>query len=349
MKNLWICLLYGCAGIIIFAACKNNNSKTITEDDNPVFQQDPVLKAMTEEIHKNPTNAVLFVERGDALRKMKLDSLALKDYKKATTLDSNKASYYSLVGDMLFEHKDLDGSVQWLQKAILKDPNDKKARLKIAKMFLYIGKDNDALAQIEIVMRADAFNPEAYFLKGMVYKDKKDTAKALSSFQTAVQVSPDYKDAIVQLGMIYSARKDSLALRYLDNAFKVDSSDVFPIFARGVFYQDQNDFVHAKEEYKRCIFKNRHYVDAYFNMGYILMQQDSVAKSMRQYQMAIEVDPRNPTAYFDRGVCMEALDSVKQAIEDYRHALILDPGYDSPKEALKRLKVKVPETEKTKK
>jgi tetratricopeptide (TPR) repeat protein len=316
------------------------------DDTNPVFQSDPVLKAMTEQIQNNPKNVALWVDRGNTLRKMKLDSLAVKDYKHAIALDSNNASLYSLVGDVLFENKDIQGSVQWLQKALTKDPNDKKARLKVAKMFLYIGKHSEGFQQIDIVLRNDAYNPEAYYLKGMLYKDMKDTAKALSSFQTAVQVSPDYKDAIVQLGVIYASRKDSIALRYLDNAFKVDSSDVFPIFARGVYYQEQKDFARAKEEYTRCILHNRHYVDAYFNMGNILMQQDSVQKSMRQFAMVLKVDPRNPTAYYDRGVCYEVMDSMKSAIDDYRHALILDPTYKSPKEALKRLKVG--ETEKGK-
>jgi tetratricopeptide (TPR) repeat protein len=294
---------------------------------------------MTEQIGNNPGKVALWVDRGNALRKMKLDSLAIKDYKHAITLDSNNASLYSLIGDVLFENKDIQGSVQWLQKALAKDPNDKKARLKVAKMFLYIGKHSEGFQQIDIVLRSDAYNPEAYYLKGMLYKDMKDTAKALSSFQTAVQVAPEFKDAIVQLGVIYASRKDSIALRYLDNAFKVDSSDVFPIFARGVYYQEQKDFVRAKEEYTRCILHNRHYVDAYFNMGNILMQQDSLQKSMRQFAMVLKVDPRNPTAYYDRGVCYEVMDSMKQAIEDYRHALLLDPGYKSPKEALKRLKV----------
>ena len=326
-------------GLWVFTACNSHKSATPGED-NLLFQSDAVLKAMTVEIGKNPANPALYVDRGNTLRKMKLDSLAMRDYKHAITLDSNNASLYSLVGDLMFEHKDIDGSLLWLQKALVKDPKDKKARLKIAKMCLYVGKHSEGFQQIDIVLRADAYNPEAYFLKGMMYKDMKDTAKAISSFMTAVQVAPEYKDAIVQLGIIYANRKDSIALKYLDNASRVDTTDVFPIFARGVFYQDKKDFVHAKEEYKRCIVKDRHYVDAYFNMGNILMQQDSAEKSMRQYAMVIRVDPRNPTAYYDRGVCYEVMDSMKQAIDDYRHALILDPNYSSPKDALKRLKVK---------
>ena len=112
--------------ILMLAMACNSHKSGSPEDNNPVFKQDPVLKSMTEEIGKNPANPALWGDRGNALRKMKLDSLAINDYKHAITLDSNNASLYSLVGDLLFERKDIVGSEQWLRKALEKDPKDKK-------------------------------------------------------------------------------------------------------------------------------------------------------------------------------------------------------------------------------
>jgi tetratricopeptide (TPR) repeat protein len=189
-------------------------------------------------------------------------------------------------------------------------------------------------------MRKNVYDPEAYFLKGMVYKDLKDTAKAISSFQTAVQVAPDYKDAVVQLGLLFAAKKDEIGVRYLENAFAIDTTDVFPIYAIGVYYQETRQDAKAKEQYRRCILRNRHYADAYFNMGYILMQEDSTQKAWRQYDMVTKIDPLNPTAYYNRGICSELMDSTRNAINDYLQAVRLDTGYASPKEALRRLKVK---------
>jgi tetratricopeptide (TPR) repeat protein len=324
---------------MLFIGC-NSHSANKAGDTSPVFGSDPNLKSITEQINKSPKDAALYFERGEVLHKMRLDTLAIKDYKTAASLDSSKAEYYSAVGDLLFENKDITGSVQWLKKAIEKNPTDKKAHLKIAKLFLYIKDYPNSFDEINKVLRQDVYNPEAYFLKAMVYKDLKDTAKVLSNFQTAVQVSPDYHDAIVQLALMYIAKKDSIALRYLDNAYKIDSTDVFPLFAKGVYYQDIKNYALAKEEFRKCIIRNRHYIDAYFNMGYILMQEDSVEKAYRQYNIVAQIDPTNPTAYFNRGLCSEMMDSIKNAIADYRQALALDTSYKSPKEALRRLKTK---------
>lgn len=323
----------------LFSACKdaNKNATADTAANNPLFQQDAVLKAITEEIAKNPADASLYFERGRALQKMKEDTLALHDYMQASKLDSTKAEYFSAVGNLLFEAKDINGSLEWIQKAIKLNPEDRKARLKIAKLFLYLKDYPQAFSEINIVLRKNVYDPEAYFLKGMIYCDAKDTAKAISSFLTALQVAPDYKEAAIELGLLYNARHDSLGMKYLDNAYAMDTTDVFPIYARGTYFQEHKDYERAKEEYIRCIVRDRKYTDAYFNMGYILMQQDSMQKAWRQYDMAIKSDPGNPSAYFNRGLCSELMDSLDAAMKDYSMSYRLDTSYEAPKKAIARL------------
>ena len=339
MKQAQIKYFLLLAGLLLFFGCNNQSGKNVVAETDPVFQSDPRLKKLTEKITNTPGDAALYFQRGNLLHKMQFDSLALKDYRRATTLDTGKAEYYSAIGSLLFDNRDLTGSVDWFQKAIARDPNDKRAHLKIAKLFLYTRDYPKAFAEINIVLRKNVYDPEAYFLKGMLYKDMKDTAKAISTFQTAVQVAPDFRDAVLQLGIMYSAKNDPLALRYFDNAFKMDTTDVFPIFARGTYYQQNKDYVSAKQEYKRCILRDRHFADAYFNMGYLLMQDDSLEKAWRQYDYVTKIDPANPTGYYNRGVCSEMMDSMKSAVADYHRAASLDTGYKSPREALKRLHV----------
>ena len=338
MKCPWLKYFAIITGIVLFTGCKDHKS-TATSDTDPVFTSTPRLKSLTDQINSTPADAALYFERGAVLHKMKLDTLAIKDYKTAATLDTNKAGYMSAVGDILFENKDINGAIEWIQKAINKDPKDRKAHLKIAKLFLYLKNYSKAFGEINLVLRQNVYDPEGYFLKGMIYKDMKDTARAISNFETAVQVAPDYHDAIIQLGLMMSAKNDPIALKYLDNAYREDTTDVFPIFAKGVYYQNNKDYPKAKDEYKKCILRNNRYVDAYFNMGYILMQQDSTEKAYRQYDIVTRLDPINPTAYYDRGLCSEIMNKTKEAIADYQQAGKLDTAYKSPKEALKRLGV----------
>lgn len=332
LKYLFISIAF-----ISVTACNNGGNKTT--DKNYAFG-DSTVESITEQISEAPDKASLYYERGRALERIEKDSLALKDFKKAVSLDSSKAEYFSAIGDLLFDHKDLTGSVMWIEKALKLNPEDPKAHLKLAKMFLFIKEYNSAFNHINTVLRKDVYNPEGYFLKGMIYKDMKDTAHAISSFRTAVQVEPNYRDAVIQLGLVYSTMGDIIAIKYFDNAFRMDTTDVFPLFAKGVFYQDRNLYEQAKAEYKNVIMHEREYPDAYYNTAFILMQQDSLDKAWRQYDILTKIDPASAEAYYNRGFCSEKMGKKQEAIADYKQALVFDDRYAAAKEALQKLGVK---------
>lgn len=324
--------------IVIFACCKNGKQGA-DDSHNPIFK-DPALKEISERISQDPKNGGLYYQRGSMLHRMKQDTLALTDFKKAISCDSSRAEYYSAVGDLLFEHKDIEGSLKWLQKALDLNKEDPAAHLKIAKLLIYTSDYPKAFTEINTVLRRDVNNPEAYFLKGMIYKNIKDTAKAISSFQTAINNAPQYKDAFVQLGILYAAKKDPVALKYYDNAFKLDTLDVSPLYDRGMYYQNLHRYEEAKAEYKNCILHDPQYPDAYFNMGWILMQEDSLEKARRQYDLVTQIAPDNADAYYNRGLCSEMMGKKDEAIADYKQVLVFDKNYQKASESLKRLGAK---------
>jgi tetratricopeptide (TPR) repeat protein len=210
--------------------------------------------------------------------------------------------------------------------------------MKVAKMHVFMRDYPKAFSEINKVLKEDAMNPEAYFLKGIIYKDIKDTTnKALSSFLTAVQIQPDYKDALMQIGLLYDQKNDSIALKYYENAFSADTNDVSSLYAKGMYYQTRERLEEAKNEYKRCVTADREFSDAYFSTGYILMQQDSFEKAYRQYDLVIKLEPTNPKAYYNRGLCSELIDQKDKASADYKQAITFDKDYKEAKDGLKRL------------
>ncbi|MGC4058538.1 MAG: hypothetical protein QM743_10540 [Chitinophagaceae bacterium] len=65
---------------------------------------------------------------------------------------------------------------------------------------MFTDNNQEAFTEINTVLRRNPYSGEAYFLKEMVYKNLKDTNKALSSFQTSIQVDPQYQPSFLQLG-----------------------------------------------------------------------------------------------------------------------------------------------------
>lgn len=334
MRHKYILSLFS---VFIFFSCKQN-SRSAKEPVTGIFAENAALKTATEKINNKPEDARLYYERGMLLHSLKEDSLALNDFKNAVRLDSNKAEYFSAIGDLLFEHKDLSGSVVWIRKALELNPSDPKARLKVAKMLVYSRDYANAFTEINKVLRADAMSPEAYFLKGMIYKDLSDSsAKALSSFLTAVQIQPDYKEALFQLGLLYDKANDSVALLYYENAYKTDTKDATALYAKGMYYQTRERYEEAKREYRRILESDKAYSDAYFNLGYLLMQQDSLEDAIRQFSAVLVLEPTHAGAYYNRGLCHEVLEQKNEAIADYKQALIFSKEYKEAQQALKRV------------
>jgi len=326
-----------CCLLAVFClyGCKNEGDKKKSVKSGPYYEQG--VAPLTEAIEKAPNKAENYFQRGNALNKLQLDSLALVDYQKAISLDSSKAEYFSALGDLLIEHQDVSGSLPYLEKAIALNPKDPKARLNIAKMMLFSKDYPKAFTEINTVLRQDVYNPEAYFLKGMVYKDMGDTAKARSSFETALNVSPNYKEAAVQLGQIYLNEGNPLGLQYLENAFRMDSNDVLPLYAMGMYYQGKEDWENAKLNYRRALQHNRQYVDALYNTGYVLMQQDSFETAITLFDQVLELGSRDARTFYLRGLAFELLGNNAAAEQDYRRAFELDKNNPEIKTALKRV------------
>src|ERR1043166_2925711 len=257
MRLSFFCALLS---VLFFSACKHKMSGI--GDTNPILNS-PNIKPLTEAIRADTAKAENWYKRGLALHRMKEDSLALNDWYRAAAIDTNNAAYASAIGDLLFEHKDVNTATTWLMRALHHNPNDQKAHLKFAKLMLFTKDYGKAFSEINTVLRQDAYNPEGYFLKGLVYKDMKDTNKAISSFQTVLDVAPDYREAAIQLGQLYTQRGDALGLQYYENAFKMDTTDVFPLYARGMYYQNKKEYEAAKTEYARCIAHDMQYANAY--------------------------------------------------------------------------------------
>src|SRR5690606_23306731 len=133
MKILRV-LIFSVIGLSFFSCKQNSAGEDIPT--SPPFN-DSAVKSISLRIAKEPKNAKLYFERGNLLQRMHEDSLALNDYKQAAKLDSTKAEYFSAIGDLMFEHKDVEGSVPFIEKAVKLNPKDPKARLKIAKLFVF--------------------------------------------------------------------------------------------------------------------------------------------------------------------------------------------------------------------
>ncbi len=313
---------------------RNNGDSSSTQ--KVIIKNDFTL--LNDKIAADPMNPELLFQRAQVFLQKNNTRQAFEDINKAVSVDSTKAEYYLLMADICFKGLLIQQSVDAFAKAIEIDPKNAEAHLKLAELFLYIKAYPKCITQVNEALKIDKNLAKAYFIKGFAYKENGDTAKALSSFQTAIEINADYYDAYIQLGNIETARKHSIALQYYNNALRLSPKSTEALYNRGLLFQNMGALDQAIEDYNTILKIDNSDASAHFNLGYIdLAYKKDYQSAISHFTDAIRINNQYLEAFYNRGVCYESMDDLKSAIKDYNSAIEIVPTYKLAKDKLLRL------------
>ena len=299
----------------------------------------PEIAALSENIRKSPEDPGLYFARANAYFDFGNMKYALADYEKAYRMDSTTAAHALGFSDCLFELNNAEGAIAVLEDYLKHDQQNIDILINLGIDYFLLPKPEyqKAIDALNEALKVDIQNADAYFYKGLIYKESGDPDKAASSFQTTVEVDPDYYDAWMQLGLLYADKKDPLALKYFDNAISLDSTSSEAYYAKAKFMQDAGRIGEAVRFYRNLITKNPQDAEAIYNLATIYYGIDSITQAYRFYDLAIRQAPAKAMSYYGKGLCAEELKKRDEAISLYTQALNLDPELTEAEERLEQL------------
>jgi tetratricopeptide (TPR) repeat protein len=322
----------GCGG-----SAKKGNQKANTVKDTTALGKK--IAEVSLKIGEDPKNAELYNQRAKLHLQRKDVGNALIDIDRALSMDTTKADYFLTLADAHFAASKVAKSKAALEKCLSIDPKNKDAHQKLAELYFYATQYKEALAQIDEVIKIDIGSSQAYFFRGMCYRDMGDTTKAISSFQTATEQNPKDYNSYLQIAMIYHVKKNKLALQYYDAALRANSKLADVYYDRGLFYQDiSGDYDKAIQDYTSCLDINPNDLRAHFALGFVHYEYLKVYDvAIKHYTDALNIDPKYAEASYNRGLCYEALGNITAAASDYSQALAVRKDYKAAKEGLQRV------------
>jgi tetratricopeptide (TPR) repeat protein len=327
-----IFLLDSCGGDKAPAADKEPAKDTVTNTTSDT------LKKLNDAIAADPHSADALYQRAKYYLQKKDYHGSYTDMMQVLSIDSSKAPYFLTLADVYFFTNKTSGSKRALEKAVALDDKNVDALLKLAELFLYVSKSDKSIEYINKALKIDQYNAKAYFMKGMNYKDLKDTARAISSMQTAVEQDQNYYHAYMQLGILWAAKKNPVAIQYYKNAIRIVPNSTEAWYAIGKFYQDSGDWENAITTYKALIAARSHNKYASYNLGVIyLVNLKKYQLALEHFTEAVQQDPNYTEAYYGRGVTYHALKDDKQAMDNYQQCLRINPDYKPAQMELKQL------------
>ncbi len=324
------------AVFVFFASCGNSNEKkdqTVNLDSLP-----PELAALTKAIQEHPTVAALYQQRAQWYLENKKPEVAMSDINKAIELDSKVPLYYRTLSDVYFSMGKSQNCRDALNKAIEIDVKDTAAYLKLAELEFFFKEYKKSFGYLDEALKLDPTNARAFFIKGMAYKEMGDTAKAVRSMQQAVDNNQGYYEAYMQLGLLYTAKHNPLAVDYFNNALNIDPKSVETYYALAMFYQENEEYNKAIETYTMLLKIDPKNKFAHYNLGYIhLVYLRVYDVAIQHFTDAINCDKNYAEAWYNRGYCYELLGDIMNAKKDYQQAIMIKPNYQRAVDGLNRV------------
>lgn len=336
-------------GVVIgtfFSSCNTDTVENIEGNQKHTDSilnviQSPELKALNQRILDNPNDAALYNERARMYLKLKLLEDAIYDAKRSIRIDSTKVEFYLTEADIYFAANETRNAKVVLEKVVKKFPTNTEGLLKLAELFFIVKQYDNAFAKINEALKIDQNLSKGYYLKGDIYKEVGDTAKAISSYETAVEQDNQNFGAFFSLGLIYSAKQSPLAFEYYDNALRIKPNNIEALYAKAKLLQDLSKYDESTSLYKTLLKVDSLHAFSLYNLGAIDLEVNKNAKNALAYfSKAINADPKYAEAYFARGVCYQELKDINNAKADYQMCLQLKPNYEPAVEALNSLGAK---------
>lgn len=331
--------------ILLFSQCNapdNISEKEKKQQDSlQKILKNPLLDSINQKLLLNPNNDSLYRERAYLyIRSNKFD-IAINDCKRAIKIDSNNVKNHLALADIYFSANKTKLSKDKLEYIIKKFPENTEAYLKLAELYFLVKQYEKSLEYINKALQIDETLAKGYYIRGNVYKEHGDTNKALSSLQTAIEQDPQMIDAYIDIAVLYTARKNDLALQYYNNALKINPTNTIALYDKGYHFQQKNLPDSAINIYQHLLKINPNAPHVLYNLGavFFALKKDN-KKAIEYFTQAIQKKPDYAEAYYARGIVHKEMKNIKQAAEDFKSCLRIKTNYEPAIEELNDIEKK---------
>lgn len=151
------------------------------------------------------------------------------------------------------------------------------------------------------------------------------TLEASKYYERAIQIKPDYEEAITKLADLYFVVKEhQKSINLLNVLMKLDPGNSYVYHMLGLNYKEMGDTSRAIYHFQTAIENNpKDYESTLYIANLYASKKKEIA--FEYYKAAIKINPKLADAYFGRAVFEQQIKMYKSALFDYRKVIDLDP------------------------
>ena len=184
------------------------------------------------------------------------------------------------------------GDIEWTRYADKKEP-------KIAESKIDLNVVPASASGLHEIL-ADLRQAEMYNLQGEANLDKNLIKQATRDFNHALEINPDYVDALVNRGSAYTLLgKFNDALKDFNHALDLEKKQAEIYNIRGEIYLLNKMYDEATKDFTAAIILNPMYSDAYLNRARAYSEKGMKEEAELDYNQAIKAAPEKFSSFMD--------------------------------------------------
>lgn len=184
---------------------------------------------------------------------------------------------------------------------------------------------NDALEQPKSpVASLDVSN--THYFKGNAYSHKEDYENAITAYDAALAIEPDYINALYNQGLaLLSLKRDDEAIAAYDAALAIKPDDPNALYKKGDALGYLKRYEEAIAAFDAALAIKPNYPYALYKKGLALSYLERYDKAIAAYDAALALKPDDPDTLHKIGNALRGLESYKKAIAAFDAALAIKP------------------------
>ena len=288
---------------------------------------DEAVEAFDRAIALNPEFIHLaYYGKGKALSHQDKYEAALTSLELATKTQSDFAPAYLYKSSLLQNLNRWEEALAAINQAIFLQPNNPNLYVTKGTIFIGLKRYSEAETAYNQAIKIDARSPFC-IMRGFLYEKQGKPKLALSDYNQAISLNPNYPHAYFSRGGIYQKQgKIDLALTDFNQGLSLDPNVAYAYGLRGNIYEKQGKLDLALNDFNQSLKLDPNNASAYGLRGSIYYQQGKFDLALNDFNQSLKLDPNIASAYGSRGLLYYQQGKLDLALTDFNEALKLNPN-----------------------
>lgn len=284
------------------------------------------LNILREAEFLDPANVDLIMSKAAIYSKMKLYEKAISEYNRALQETDDPDEIYSLIA---FEYENLGNyelAVQYLEKALLANPELESALYEIGFCFEITHQLDRGIHFFSTFTDKHPYSKVAWFCKGVLNNARGTYEEAIDAYDFVIAIDESFSSAYFNKANAYAnLGQFEKAIAQYQETFSFETPEAMTFYYIGECYEELEEYEKALENFNEAISLDEFLAEAYLSAGHCYHLLSKPHQAIKYMHKAIELDADNAYYWYQLAETLFDQNEFVRASEAMQKATDLEP------------------------